>query len=96
MFTIPVFSGQFGTLFPHPMAWSADDGEVYNDKDPLGGYIISSVQLYACQHPGMHDRTLRLDSVISYWGSFPTGYKSANWTWKVGGSGEYTVTRVTE
>jgi hypothetical protein len=95
-FIIPVFSGTFGTLFPHTMSWSANEGEVYNDKSPLGGWIISSVELFACQHPGMHDRTLKLSSVVSYWGSFPTGYKTANWTWSVGGSGEYTVTRVTE
>ena len=95
-FVIPTFTGQFGRLIYNGMSWSGRNASCYNEATPFGGYLHSTIQLYDCTHPGMHDRILNLSSRVSYWGSMPTGNRSANWDWTVGGSGEYTVTRVTE
>jgi hypothetical protein len=85
-----------GVLGYQGQSWSGRNATYYDDQKPFGGYLSLYIQLYNCTHPGMHDHTLTMTSTISYWGGRPTGYRSANWDWQVGGSGEYTVTRVTE
>ncbi|HEX8769294.1 MAG TPA: hypothetical protein VF711_00855 [Acidimicrobiales bacterium] len=95
-FIIPAFSGQFGQVsYQEGHVWSARNGSVYNQDTPFGGYLYISIQLYNCQHPDMHNRTLSLVTTISYWGSKPTGYVGTDWSWEVGGTGKYTVTSVT-
>lgn len=95
-FIIPSFTGQFGTLSYNGQSWSGRNASCYNDATPFGGYLYTAIQLYNCTHMGMHNRTVDLWSTISYWGSMPTGYRSGNWEWSVGGTGDYTVTEVKE
>lgn len=94
-FKVPALQ-QHGSVGYQGMSWSMRESSFYDQGTPLGGYLHVYVKLDQCIHPGMWGRVLELYSEISYWGSRPSGSRTASWQWTVLGTGQHTVTDVTE
>lgn len=94
LLSIPPFDGQWGSLSYRSTGWSLDSYTVWDEQRPFGGYLHIAIKANQCVHPDMHDAVLTLSTIISYWGSKPTGHPTVNWDYGMTGT-QYHVTRVT-
>ncbi len=93
---VPAFSGEYGSVTGSSTSWTLIDGGVWDQQRPLGGYLHIWAKFGHCLHDHWPSTAeLTLTTVLSYWGSKPTGYKSVSWQAELTGT-PYHITSVTD
>jgi len=93
-FTVRDTSQDLGDLEYAGTSWSLRKGNYCFEDSPLGGNLYIYAELWQCRLQGLEKRTLEMTGTNGYWGSRPTGMRTFSWTWSVGGTGQYTVTKM--
>ncbi len=77
------------------MGWDLKNSSCWDEETTFGGYIHAWVKLQSHKtNAGMQNAVLILSCDESYWGSFPTGHRTVDWTAKMTNT-TFHVTRVT-